>query len=161
MTIDLSGGLAGVHFPLTVVSQSMAKTLKRCPLSFKYKYLDELSPRVTSKPLTRGKWFHSLLEEYYSPADDPNAERVGWEEVHRRLTNKFALLFDEEKEELGDLPREMKSLMESYLWHYDRDQSWIVHEVEKTIEVPLPFLSGVSLKLRLDMLVEDNYFCGW
>src|SRR3546814_16765820 len=25
------------------------------------------------------------------------------------------------------------------------------------IEVPLPFLSGVTLKLRLDMLVEDEY----
>lgn len=150
-------GLVGVHLPLEVVSQSMAKTFKRCPLQFKYKYLDELSPRVVSKPLTRGKWFHSLLEEYYAPADDPNADRVGWEAVHKAMSHKFSLLFDEEKEELGDLPREMSSLMESYLWHYRNDESWTVHEVEKTIEVPLPFLNGVSLKLRLDMLVEDEY----
>lgn len=161
-TVDLSeapgiGGLAGVHLPLEVVSQSMAKTFKRCPLQFKYKYLDQLSPRVVSKPLTRGKWFHSLLEEFYSPADDPNADRVGWEETHRRMSRKFSGLFDEEKEELGDLPTEMKALMESYLWHYQNDESWTVHEVEKTIEVPLPFLSGVNLKLRLDMLVEDEY----
>ncbi len=161
MTINLSapgvGGLQGVHLPLTVVSQSMAKQFKRCPLATKYKYVEGLAPRSVSKPLTRGKWFHSLLEEYYTPADDPNAERVGWEETHRRMSNKFSLLFDEEKEELGDLPREMKTLMDSYLWHYDNDQSWTVHEVEKTIEVPLPFLSGVNLKLRLAMLVEDEY----
>lgn len=162
MTIDLSsptvGGLAGKHFPLEVVSQSMAKTFKRCPLQFKYKYLDELSPRVTSKPLTRGKWFHSLLETYYAPKDDPNANTdETWEQVHDRMSRKFSGLFDEEKEELGDLPREMKALMESYLWHYRNDESWTVHEVEKTIEVPLPFMSGVNLKLRLDMLVEDEY----
>lgn len=160
--VDLSeapgtNGLAGKYLPLTVVSQSMAKQFKRCPLAAKYKYVDELSPRSVSKPLTRGKWFHTLLEEYYSPADDPNADRVGWEEAHRRMTHKFSLLFDEEKEELGDLPREMEQLMESYLWHYDNDQSWTVHEVEKTIEVPLPYLSGVNLRLRLDMLVEDEY----
>lgn len=159
--VDLSApqglGLAGKHLPLEVVSQSMAKQFKRCPLAFSYKYVEELAPRSLSKPLTRGKWFHSLLEEYYSPADDPNADRVGWEEVHKRLSHKFSLLFDEEKEQLGDLPREMEQLMESYLWHYDHDQSWIVHEVEKTIEVPLPFLSGVNLRLRLDMLVEDDY----
>lgn len=162
MTIDLStpdgGGLAGKHFPLEVVSQSMAKCFKRCPLQFKYKYLDELAPRVLSKPLTRGKWFHSLLETYYRPEDDPNADTSEtWEDVHRHLSHKFSNLFDEEKEELGDLPREMSSLMESYLWHYQNDESWTVHEVEKTIEVPLPFLSGVTLKLRLDMLVEDEY----
>lgn len=162
MTIDLSapgvGGLAGKHFPLTVVSQSMAKTFKRCPMQFDYKYNQELAPRVHSKPLERGKWFHSLLETYYRPSDDPNADTAEtWEDVHQRMSNKFSDLFDEEKEDLGDLPREMRSLMESYLWHYDSDQSWTVHEVEKTIEVPLPFLSGVNLKLRLDMLVEDEY----
>jgi hypothetical protein len=147
-----------VLFPLEVVSQSMAKTFKRCPLQFKYKYLDELSPRVQSKPLTRGKWFHELLETYYAPQDTwENGVRPSWEDVNDRLTKKFATLFDEEKDELGDLPREMKRLMESYLWHYAGDTSWIVHEVEKTIEVPLPGVPGVMLRLRLDMIVEDEY----
>lgn len=157
MTLDISQGLAGKHFPLEVVSQSMAKTFKRCPLQFKYKYLDELSPRVSSKPLTRGKWFHSLLETYYTPEDERGDDYQTWEEVHKHMSHKFSQLFDEEKEELGDLPREMQHLMESYLWHYRNDESWTVHEVEKTIEVPLPFLSGVNLRLRLDMLVEDEY----
>src|SRR3546814_21126444 len=72
------------------------------------------------------------------------------------MSHKFSNLFDEEKEELGDLPREMQSLMEPYLWHYRNDESCTVHEVEKTIEVPLPFLSAVTLKLRLDMPVADR-----
>src|SRR3546814_9274206 len=82
---------------------------------FKYKYLDELSPRVLSKPLTRGKWFHSLLETYYRPDDDPangadGEYRETWEDVHRHMSHKFSNLFDEETEELGDLPREMQTL---------------------------------------------------
>lgn len=155
---ETQAGLVGVHLPLEVVSQSMAKCFKRCPLQFKYKYLDELSPRVVSKPLTRGKWFHSLLETYYRPDDDPTGEaEQDWQQVHKRMSHKFSLLFDEEKEELGDLPREMDQLMRSYLWHYQNDESWTVHEVEKTIEVPLPFLPEVTLRLRLDMLVEDEY----
>lgn len=159
MTIDLSGNLAGKHFELTTVSQSMTKCFRRCPLQFKYKYLDNLAPRVVSKPLTRGKWFHSLLETFYAPDEDMPAgeEKLTWEQVHKHMSHKFSGLFDEEKEELGDLPNEMDTLMRSYLWHYHNDESWKVHEVEKTIEVPLPFLSGVNLKLRLDMLVEDEY----
>lgn len=162
MTIDLSapgvGSLQGKHFPLTVVSQSMTKQFRRCPLAFKYKYLDELSPKTLSKPLTRGKWFHELLETYYAPADENSTEpKPTWQDAHKRLSRNFSMLFDVEKEELGDLPREMKSLMESYLWHYQNDESWTVHEVEKTIEVELPYMSGVILRLRLDMLVEDEY----
>src|SRR3546814_13177104 len=85
----------------------MAKCFKRCPLQFKYKYLDELARRVLSKPLTRGKWFHSLLETYYRPDDDPangadGEYRETWEDVHRHMSHKFSNLFDEEKEELGD-----------------------------------------------------------
>src|SRR3546814_13327782 len=115
----------------------MAKCFKRCPLQFKYKYLDELARRVLSKPLTRGKWFHSLLETYYRPDDDPangadGEYRETWEDVPRHMSHKFSTLFDEEKEELGDLPREMQYLMASYRWTYRTSASSAGQAAEKT-----------------------------
>lgn len=128
-----------------VINQSMVKTMNRCPRQVMYKHVDGLLPRVLSKPLTRGQWFHSLLEYHYQGKD--------WKIAHNAWKRKFNALFDEEKEKLGDLPREMFRLMLSYLWHYKNEGEWEVLEVEKTIEVRLP--SGRLFKGRVDMLIRD------
>ena len=129
-----------------ITTNSMIKTFRRCPKQAEYKYFRRLKPVVLSKPLTRGKWMHSLLEAYYKGGD--------WEAVHKRLTNKFAKLFDEEKDHLGDLPRECYALMKSYLWHY-KFHEWNVIGVEQKVEAQFP--DGTIYRLRYDLLVEDEY----
>lgn len=133
------------HVLIEPVNHSLAKTFKRCPRQAMYKYVEGFIPRVDSKPLTRGKWFHALLEEDYRGGE--------WKVVHREWTRKFEELFDEEKEHLGDLPREMFRLMLSYKWHYANESEWEVLEVEKTIAATLP--NGREFKCRVDMLVRD------
>lgn len=135
------------HIPLDVVNHSMMKTFRRCPRQARYKYGEQLLPKVESKPLTRGKWFHALLEAHYLGED--------WMVVHKQWCREFAKLFDEEKEHLGDLPREMLRLFRSYLWHYKEESEWEVIEVEKTIHATLP--NGMAFKGKVDMLVRDNY----
>lgn len=105
------------------------------------------------KPLRRGVWFHELLEVHYRGED--------WTLRHAILTNKFLQLFDEEKEALGDLPKELYSLMQSYLWHYgaNRDDpyhDWTVLETELTLECPWPDGEGVY-RGRIDILYEDRW----
>lgn len=134
-----------------VITHSMAKTFLMCPLEAYYKYHLRLKPKKVSKPLTRGKWFHSLLEHYYQK---PESDKPDWETVHKRWSYKFSQLFDEEKDELGDLPNELYHLMKSYLWHY-RDEDLDVKEVELKLEAELP--NGVTLRGRVDFLVETEY----
>lgn len=130
----------------TITTHSMIKTFRRCPRQAKYKYVERLKPKVLGKPLRRGTWIHSLLEAKYKGED--------WEEDHERQTKKFHLLFDEEKEAMGDLPNEMYRLMKSYLWHYKIDD-WKVHEVEFTLEAELP--DGSLYRGKIDLLIEDQY----
>lgn len=153
---------------LVIVTNSMLKTMRRCPKQFQYKYIERLKPRIGSKPLERGKWLHALLEAYYNckkwDAEEAAAGTQGadfdtpkpetWEEVHAQWSERFAELFDEEKEELGDLPRECKSIFKSYLWHYHYDEDWIVHETEWTIDVRMG--SKFLYRGRVDMLVEND-----
>lgn len=135
------------HIPLDVVNHSMMKTFRRCPKQAQYKYGNQYLPKVDSKPLTRGKWFHALLETHYTGGN--------WKTTHKQWSYEFAELFDEEKEHLGNLPQEMADLFRSYLWHYKNEGEWEVLEVEKTIHATLP--NGMKFKGKVDMLVRDRY----
>lgn len=134
-----------------VTTQSMLKTFLSCPREAYYKYHLRLKSKVSSLPLERGKWFHSLLEDYYLGKD--------WELTHKKLTSRFNKLFDEEKEKLGDLPTEIITLFKSYLWHYGdpaiKDRHWKVHEVEMKLGAEMP--NGHLFRIKFDMLVEDDY----
>lgn len=139
-----------------ISTHSMLKTMSRCPKQTQYKYVERLKKRVLTerdKPLRRGTWFHELLELYYVGAD--------WKAHHRKLTAKYSMLMDEEKDALGNLPDECLAMMRGYLWHYgaNRDDpyhGWTVHDTELTLECDWPDGSGVY-RCRLDVLVEDEY----
>jgi PD-(D/E)XK nuclease superfamily protein len=131
---------------IPITTHSMIKTMRRCPRQALYKYHDRLKPRSLGRPLTFGKWMHSLLEEHYKGGD--------WRVMHRQLCEKYSQLFDEEKEKLGDLPRECAALMRSYLWHYKAD-NWKVRAVEFTVQTRWPDRS--IYRGKVDLLVEDDY----
>lgn len=137
---------------IPVTTQSMVKTFRECPREAYYKYFKRLKPkRAASRPLERGKWFHSLLEARYKGED--------WRVVHKRLTKQFSGLFDEEREALGDLPREIPAMMEAYDWHYGdpqwADWQWDVKEAEVTLEAMMP--NGHLFRGRVDLLVENAF----
>lgn len=140
----------------SVSTNSMLNTFSRCPNQARYKYAERLKPRFINskdKPLKRGVWFHSLLEEYYAGRD--------WKAKHKELSAKFSELFDEEKDALGDLPSEMSKLMRSYLWHYgankdDPFHGWEVIDTELTLEAPWPDGEGI-FRGRIDLLVRDEF----
>lgn len=129
-----------------ITTHSMLKTFRRCPKQAQYKYVDRLKPISLSKPLRRGTWLHALIEVHSNGGD--------WKELHQRLTLRFAQLFDEEKEKLGNLPDECARIMKAYLWHYALDD-WKVLEAEFTLEAKLP--DGSLYRGKIDLLVEDQF----
>jgi CRISPR/Cas system-associated exonuclease Cas4 (RecB family) len=137
-----------------IVTHSLLKTFLRCPREALYKYVDLITPRQKySQPLERGSWFHSLLECYYKSQGGLDTPTVT--EMHRTLCADYGDLMDEEKEKLGDLPNQMRRLFNSYQWHYRKDASWTVHEVEMKVEAELP--NGMQYQGKIDMLIEDEW----
>lgn len=137
-----------------VITHSLLKTFMRCPREALYKYQDLLTPRQKhSQPLERGTWFHALLEAKYKQMG--GLETDGVTAVHTQLCDEFGELLDEEREMLGDLPNEMKRLYNSYQWHYRKDESWTIHEVEMKVEAELP--NGMQYQGKIDMLVENEW----
>ncbi|MCA1800004.1 MAG: PD-(D/E)XK nuclease family protein [Actinobacteria bacterium] len=127
-------------------THSMLKTFRRCPKQAQFKYVYRLKPRLLGSPLKRGVWIHSLLEAYHGGGD--------WQAVHKQYCGEFSKLFDEEKEYYGDMPREIETIMRSYIWHY-KDDPWVFHEVETQIEARLP--NGWIYRGKVDSIVETQF----
>lgn len=131
----------------TVSTHSMLKTFRRCPKQAEYKYVERLKPRVLGRPLRLGTWMHELQEAKSTGQD--------WRDKHQELIDtRWNKLFDEEKEDIGDLPGHCKRLMESYEWYYKADE-WIFHEVEFVLEAELP--DGSIYRGKIDALIENQF----
>lgn len=129
-----------------VSTHSMLKTFRRCPNQARYKYDWRLKPRLLGAPLKRGTWIHSLLEEFHAGRD--------WEDMHRKLSSKYDEMFDEEKDFYGDMPKEILTIMRSYIWHYKNDP-WKVLETEFIIETEWP--DGSIYRGKVDALIENQF----
>ena len=145
------------------LSNSKANTFQRCPRKFMYRYEDGLRPKVKALPLERGTWLHALLETHYANYDNHEV-KVGkrtiktggdWHVTHRALTQAFNAMFDEEKEELGNLPEECLRIFTSYLMRYNKEDSerWKVIDTELDEIITLP--SGLRFQIIIDLIVEE------
>lgn len=157
-------------------NQTRIKQFRRCQkmYAFRYDYAEkfggepgqELVPSVTKQALYRGTWLHALIEAHnrqWAGLDDD------WEDVHEDFTLEFGAIFEEEREELGDLPRECERIFRSYLrfWQDDEDRVSVarLHDetpaVEFVVEVPLDRW-GISdpFKGRIDLMVNDAEYGG-
>ena len=129
------------------LSNSKIKTWRRCPNKYRYKYVEKLRPKQKAVQLERGTWIHDLLQHYY--------DGEGWKARHKELTKNFNNLFDEEKEDLGNLPDECERIMRSYLRHYkDEDKSLIV--VDSELDEIVPLEDGTEFNFIIDLVVEED-----
>jgi len=181
---------------LTNYNQTRVKQFRRCQrqYSFRYDYYKwypalanggrEMVPRVHKLPLYRGTWMHALQETLHHqwagavPFDvvigegrqSVTASVESWSQTHELLTYAFDDLFDEEKEDLGELPDECERLFRSYLrfWKDDRDKYSVAMlengkpAIEVIVSAPLDAF-GVrgNFKGKIDLIVEDDEYDGF
>lgn len=127
-----------------VITQSMVSGFVECPRETYYGIVLGLRPRLQSKPLTRGTWVHSLLEERASGGD--------WRKLHAELTAKAeAETFEEET---AGLAQECYNIVLSYEYAH-RNESLIPIEVEFTVERPM-FKGKVLYRGRIDIIWIDE-----
>lgn len=101
--------------------------------------------------LERGSWLHELLMVHYDGED--------WRERHSILTKRFNNFFEEEREQLGDLPRDCRRLMLGYLRTYEKtDRRYVTIDTEIDEIVRLP--NGLYLHMIIDRIVWDKVLKG-
>lgn len=128
------------------LSNSKVKTWRRCPRRYRFKYVEKLKPRRRKPAPELGSWVHDLLMHLY---DGEN-----WLARHQELRRDFMNLFEEEREELGDVPGDALRLMRSYLRTYPDDLKRyrvIDSEVDELIALP----GGDSFNFIIDLVLEE------
>lgn len=132
-----------------VVTQSMVSSFVGCPREVYYSTVLGLRPRITSKPLTRGTWIHSLLEERANGRD--------WRTKHAELTEQ---LRSESFDEVAmDLATECENIMLSYEYVYHDDE---LEPITAEITVERPLFHGKALyRGRIDLVVRDSVGDVW
>lgn len=134
------------------VSNSRLKTWGRCPNKYRYKYVEKLRPKKKGVALERGSWIHELLMVHCDGED--------WRERHELLTKKFNNLFEEEREMLGDLPRECARIMKAYIRNYDKADQRRYVTVDTEMDEIVTLSNGVQLHMIVDRIVWDRKLRG-
>jgi hypothetical protein len=128
------------------ISNAKLKSYRRCPNAYRYKYVLGIKPKQRRVQLERGSWIHELLMVHNDGED--------WRQRHRELSKQFANLWEEEREDLGDLPDECSRIMRAYLRTYrDDEQRFRVIDSELNEIVTLP--NGLDLQVVVDVVLED------
>ena len=145
------------------ISPSRLNLWLRCPLAFKFRYIDGVRT-PTGANLFLGKQVHAGLEHYYrhrmlgitlTPADIAGRIVDGWGEAAKSDAMKFAT----EGQEMA-LQKQAVDLIAAYLAQVPADEP-VPQAVEATMEVPLvdPF-SGEDLGIPLlgitDLIVPGS-----
>lgn len=129
-------------------SNSQLKAFQRCSRQYYYKFELEYVPRHSSLPLKRGSWLHELLEVKYKGGS--------WRKRHKELTEEFMGMFEEEREQFGNLPEACAHIMRSYEYKWrEEDEDLTIIEVETEFEVELPH--GHTMVFKIDGIVEDSW----
>lgn len=175
------------------LNQSRVKMFRRCQkqYSFRYDYPEmygggagqEMVPQKKKLPLYRGSWMHALQESlHYQWAgykkfkiefgEGKHALKIkakSWKDVHAVLADQFNTMFEEEREDLGDLPAECERMFKAYLryWKSDRERYTVAQYddkpmIEFMVDCPLTKVGGryYNFKGKLDLVVNDDEYGG-
>jgi hypothetical protein len=134
------------------ISNSKANTYRRCPKRFEYKYVMGLRPIKKAIPLEKGSWLHALLEAYYLGQD--------WKAIHKELKKQFNNLFEEEREELGDIPGECLRIFRAYLRKYKQEDADRWNVIDAEVDEILTMSNGLEFHFIIDLIVEDTQLGG-
>ena len=89
------------------ISNSKAKTWRRCQNSYYYKYILNLEPKKKSAALVKGSMIHDMDDAWLNGKD--------WKKVLDSYQTEYDKLFREEQEEYGDIINDMRTIMENYI----------------------------------------------
>lgn len=120
------------------VSQSKIKMWRRCQYAYNYRYKRNLEKKKLPRPLLRGRVVHEMIEAHIK-GDDP------WVPWHA-MVKKYKKLFQEEQEIYGDLPNELKLLMDGYFKWYSKDPIRYIKLIK----------GGPKVEHKFEVMLDDD-----
>lgn len=128
------------------VSQSKLNTWRTCRNLYHYKYVMRLERKSKAMPLMRGTIVHEMLEAHYKGKNP-------WKPYEVAI-KKYSKLFRVEREEYGDLPTDIKSLMLGYFSFY-KNEDLKPLKVEYDFRVKLPS-TKIFLVGKIDLIATSQ-----
>lgn len=130
-----------------VGSASKVAKLRRCKKAYYYTYVKKLQRKIRSIAPSKGSIIHESLSNYYNGKD--------WTLPIQNLKIDWDNLFDEEREEWGELPKELYRILRGYIKAYKTADSEI-----KTLATEVYFKFPLSLgdfyEGYIDWIYEDD-----
>ena len=132
------------------ISFSKIRTWRRCHKAHWYKYVLGIQRRRKAAGMYKGSIVHEMVEAFLTGGK--------WEMVLAEYVKQYDKMFAEEKEIYGDIPNDMKRIMEGYIRHWKDDKLKYL-TVEEKFEFPLE--GGISFVFQIDAIVEDRKKRQW
>jgi hypothetical protein len=136
---------------MPLITQSMARSWRRCARQYKYRYIDEIGRKKPAVPLLRGTILHEMIDARAIGEKDPMDILKGYEVKYKKL-------FREEKDEYGNLIDECKRIFIAYALHYADEP----YTYERS-EIPVFTDLGVDMRYSgtIDKVVIDKKNRRW
>jgi hypothetical protein len=139
------------------ISFSKARTWRRCHKQYDYRYNQQLEKRKLPVPMFRGRILGECL--------DAVVAGESWAAVLAKYEKEYKRLFDEEKEEYGDLIGDIRSIVARYLSTYATEKySYLMNpETHKPSEhrVEVDMGDGVTFVGYIDKIALDEAGRKW
>lgn len=97
----------------TKISQSRISRWQTCKRAHHYAFNEKLERKVAPVALYKGKAIHEMIEDLIYGRD--------WKKTLQKYIDEYNKLFEEEKEAYGDLPNDLRIIMENYQKRYEND----------------------------------------
>ncbi len=136
--------------PITV-SNSRIKSWRRCRRLHHYKYnekIERIKPKAT---LLKGRIIHELIEAYIAGED--------WKEVLAGYEEEYNKLFQEEKEEFGNIIENMETIMNNYISYWEKQPiKYLSHQGKNAeFDFTIPLVEGmINLTGKIDAVAKDK-----
>lgn len=146
------------------ISNSRISRWNTCKRAHHYAFNEKLERKTPPAPLYKGKIIHECIEELINDRD--------WRPILEKYTEEYNNMFEEEKAEYGDLPTELRIIMEGYekryeddgLTYLEKDGKKAEHEIQLVISeeaAPGSDKEGIVYVGKIDAIAQDEQDRVW
>lgn len=138
---------------MIIITFSRIRSWRRCRRQHFYKFIKRIQRKKPPMPFFKGDAVHELCKAYLTGK--------AWTKKWKEYAEAFNKLFAEEREMHGDVPGDLKRVMEGYVKRW-KDDGLKYISVEKRYDFDLgPQVAGAVFSFEPDALVQDEKKRKW
>lgn len=138
-----------------VANQSKVKGWRNCRQAYHYKYVEQIVPKRSPRPLKFGGIVHNMIEAH-ARGDDPF-------ELLEDVAKKQGKLFRSEIEHYGNIVEDVHDIMADYFAHWGEKSLTYVRFQKRSAEhlFAVDIADGITFKGKIDAFVKTPNKLRW